>query len=315
MRIGCLAAGLVVCALSVARADVDIQKADTAFDDAQRLKAAGQVDQACAKFKESLSFNPNAVGTMLNVAICYQDAGQIGSALKLFTETRDRAKEQSVTPFVTEAEQHIQQIGADVPYVNIVLVQNTPDTKVVVNDQVIAIKADGTASVPVDPGLVSIIVSRPDHIPFEKKLDLVKQQHENVKVDPLKGGVTINRGRRRLGQILTIGGAAVALFGFGLAVHEHSEWSTAIKGCSYRPTAMPSGWYCADVGSDPNTQYYTSSNNAYQLGNVATGLAIGGVVVAAVGGYLWFFGPHEEKLAVVPRIDPGQAGIAAVGRF
>ena len=49
--------------------------------------------------------------------------------------------------------------------------------------------------------------------------------------------------------------------------------------------------------------------------NLGTGIGIAGLAVAGIGGYLWFFGPHEEKLAFVPRLDPQQAGIVALGRF
>src|SRR6266550_531597 len=100
MRTGLLAVGLVVFAATSARADVDIPTADKTFDEGQKLK-------------ESLGYNPNAVGTMLNVALCEQQAGHIGTAMKLFSEARDRGKEQNLGEHVKLAEQHIAEIAAD----------------------------------------------------------------------------------------------------------------------------------------------------------------------------------------------------------
>lgn len=309
MRIGYFAAGVLACAVAsapVARADVNLAKADAAFDDGQKAKDAGNLELACKKFRESLDYNSNAVGTMLNVALCEMDAGHIGTALKMFTEVRDRGQEQNMGPYVHLAEERIAQIAPDVPYVNLELVENTPDTKVVINDQVVMVKTDGTASLPVDPGLISIIVSRPDRVPFEKKLEIKKQQKEKVRVEPLKHAVTITSGRRRFGKILTIGGGVLALTGVGLGVYANHDWNNAIQTGHCK---NPSGtWQCPG-------DLFTRTNNDVTYASVGTYVGVGGVALAAVGAYLWLFGPHDEKLAFVPRLDPEQAGIVALGRF
>jgi tetratricopeptide (TPR) repeat protein len=307
MRLGLFAVGLVAWAAATAHADVDIAKADAAFDAGQKLKDAGQLDQACAKFKESLGFNPNAVGTMLNVALCEQQAGHIGSALKLFTEARDRGEEQNLGEHVKLAKQHIAEIAADVPFLAVSIVQRTDDTRLVVNDEVVTIKPDGTASTPIDPGLVTVIVSRPGRVPFEQKIDVKKGEHPVVRVERLKLPVTINNGRRRVGQILTYGGAGLAVAGLGLALWAQNDWHGYFD----------SGACHVDAGHRNvcNSDVLDKTQRDYTLGTVGTGVIIGGVAVAGIGAYLWFFGPHDETLAFVPRLDPEQAGIVAIGRF
>jgi hypothetical protein len=60
------------------------------------------------------------------------------------------------------------------------------------------------------------------------------------------------------------------------------------------------------------------ANNDHVLGNIATGIGIGGLVVAAVGAGLWYFSPNHERppyVTVVPAIAPGQAGFVAAWRF
>lgn len=314
MRTGLLAVGLVVFALGTARADVDIAKADAAFDEGQKLKDKGQLEEACAKFKESLSFNPNAVGTMLNVALCQQQAGHIGSALKLFSEARDRGKEQNLNEHVKLAEQHIAEIAADVPYLAVAIREPSADTKLVVNDEVVQLKPDGSASIPVDPGLVTVIVQQPGRVPFETKLDIKKGDHPVVAVEKLKLPVTINKGRQRIGKVLTFGGAGLVVLGIGLGLVADHQYNKALNATDElgKKRCMQIGgtgpYYC----SDPS---YTDSNQALVLGNVGTGVIVGGVVVAGIGAYLWFFGPHEERLSFAPQLDPEHAGIVAFGRF
>jgi tetratricopeptide (TPR) repeat protein len=314
MRTGLLAVGLVVFAVATARADVDITKADATFDEGQKLKDAGKLDEACAKFKESLTYNPNAVGTMLNVALCQQQAGHIGSAMRLFTEARDRGKEQNLAEHVKLAEQHLAEIAADVPFLAVAIREPSTDTKLVVNDEVVPIKPDGSASIAVDPGLVTVIVQQPGRVPFETKLDVKKGEHPVVQVEKLKLPVTINKGRRRIGKVLTYGGAGLALVGIGLALAADHNYNNALdsvdstgkKRCVQKMGTGP--YYCSDPA-------YTDSNQALVLGNVGTGVIVGGVVVAGIGAYLWFFGPHDEKLAIAPQLDPEHAGIVAFGRF
>lgn len=305
MRTGLLAVGLVVVSVSGAWADVDIEKGDAAFAEAQKLNDAGQLDQACAKFKDALSYNPNAVGTLLRVAICDQQVGRIGSALKRFTEVRDRAKEANLVEFVKLAEQHIAEISADVPSLKVSIVERTNDTKLVVNDEVVLIKPDGSASIPVDPGAVTMIVSRPGHIPFEQKLEVTKGQHPEVRVDKLRLPVTVNRGRKRVGQILTIGGVGLAATGLGLGIW---AWRSYKHNTSFCGAQQSDGYHCADP-------YYSDANTAVTVGSVGTYVGSAGLVVAGIGAYLWFFGPHDERLAVAPQLDPEHAGIVAFGRF
>jgi hypothetical protein len=304
MRSGLLAVGLVAGLASAAHADVDIEKGDAAFAEAQKLKDKGELDEACAKFRDSLSYNPNAVGTLLNVAICDQQHGRIGSALKRFTEVRDRAKEASLTEFVKLAEQHISEISNEVPSLKVALAERTDDTKLVVNDEVVLVKPDGTATIPVDPGSVTVIVSRPGHIPFEQKLDVQKGQHPEVNVGKLRLPVT-NNGRRRIGQILTIGGVGLAATGLGLGLWAWHSYKDNVKHCG---AEQPDGYHCQDP-------YYSDSNTAVTVGSVGSYVGGAGLVVAGIGAYLWFFGPHDERLAFVPQLDPEHAGIVAFGRF
>jgi hypothetical protein len=306
----CLGVALLVAA-SVARADdkpavktIDVGAADAVFAEAEKLKEAGQHEQACEKFRESLRINPNAIGTILNVAICDQDDGKIASALVLFEAARDRGTEQALAQHVALAKERIAQIAQDVPYLAVAIADRAPDTQLAVNGQAVELSADGTASVPVDPGTVTVLVSQPGRVPFETKLDVKKAEHKVLTVPKLRLPVTmtINKGRKRVGEILAIGGAGLFVAGAGVGIYAVHDWYQAWRGCNHAANAC-------------NPSLSSRTNNDVTIGDVGTGIMIGGAAVAAVGAYLWFFGPHDERLAFAPRVDAQQAGIVAFGRF
>ncbi len=304
-----LGLGLIVVVLSfgVARADIDIAKSDAAFEEGLKLKDAGKLDAACTKFKEALKFNPNAVGTMLNVAVCDEQTGHIASAYKRFKEARDRGREQNLGEQVKLAEQHIAQLEPDMPYLAIAFAETTDDTKLVVNDEDVPVKDAG--GIPVDPGLVTVVVTRPGHVAYEQKLTIEKKEHKAVAVPKLGLPVTVNKGRRRIGQILTIGGGAAIVTGITLGLVARSHYNDAFhKYCT--PAMAGQSMPTCDATGQPKIE------SALQLGDFGTGFGIGGAVLAGVGAYLWFFGPHEEgKVAFGPHYDGHEAGFYAVGSF
>lgn len=301
--------GWIVVLSSTAYADIDMDRADAVFAEGQKLKDAGKQTEACEKFRESLAINPNAVGTMLNVAICDQAAGKIGSALRLFKDARDRGTEQRLGEHVKLAEQHIGEIEADVPYLAIVIAEPSDDTKVVVNNTVVAVQADGSASLPVDPGTVSVIISRPGRVPFEKTLTIERKEHPVLSVPRLRMPVTINKGRKRIGQALVIGGAGLFVIGSAVGLYAVHDYNSLIDNPAYCNKATH------QCNNDPPKNAYDATNRDVTLGWVGTGVGATGVLVAGFGTYLWLFGPKDEKLAFAPRLDAREAGIVAFGRF
>src|SRR5678815_1809900 len=94
-----VAVTIVVASYGVAaaqKAEDDPTKADKLFEEGQKLKQEGKTTEACTKYEESLRFNHNAVGTLLNVALCAEEAGKVATALKYFTQARDLAREHNL---------------------------------------------------------------------------------------------------------------------------------------------------------------------------------------------------------------------------
>jgi hypothetical protein len=316
MRIARWLSQLAIAALALpaggAAADPQIDRADQLFAEGKALFASNLI-QACAKFDESLHYNPAAIGTLLNVALCDEKLGRIASAVDRFTEARDRAKEQGLTQHVRAAEQHIAALEPDVPHLSIKLSEQLSDTTVLIDDRVIA--PDALASIAVDPGERVITVSAPERLPYRTTLIVDKAEHQDVVVPALARSVTITSSRRRIGQITAIIGGAAVGTGIGLGLYArhlyHAQFGHAAPG---------DGRCNDDLVCERDGLKQTQ--RARTLANVATIVGVTGIAVAGVGAYLWFRSPRgappdagDRKLTVVPQLAPDTVGLAALGRF
>lgn len=69
----------------------DREHAERLFQEGRELMQKGQLDEACARFAESLELEP-AVGTLLNLASCMERSGRVPRACELYAEARDLSK-------------------------------------------------------------------------------------------------------------------------------------------------------------------------------------------------------------------------------
>jgi hypothetical protein len=69
----------------------DVAVAQALFDQARRLMAAGNYAEACPQLEESQKLDP-ALGTVLNLADCYEQQGRIASAWSHFLEAQGMAR-------------------------------------------------------------------------------------------------------------------------------------------------------------------------------------------------------------------------------
>lgn len=90
---GWLASGfalVVTFGASSGRAD-DSAAAQALFDQAKKAMAAQNLSEACPKFEESYRLQ-EAMGTLLNLADCYERAGQLAAAWSKFLELASKAR-------------------------------------------------------------------------------------------------------------------------------------------------------------------------------------------------------------------------------
>ena len=170
----------IVAATGVACAD-DPQKADELFAAAQKLRDQGRTREACDAFAESLRHNPNAIGTILNIARCAEESGKLASAVRVFTDARDRAREQHLALQQRVAEEHLAALEGRAPHLAIAFAEPpTLDTRLVVGDRTIEIAS--ARDILVDPGTVKIVVSAPGRISFETSVTIAEPEHKALAV-------------------------------------------------------------------------------------------------------------------------------------
>jgi len=290
-------------------ADPQIARADELFTEGKALLASNLI-QACDKFTESLRYNPAAIGTLLNVALCDEKLGRIASAVARFTEARDHAKEQGLPEHLRAAEDHIATLLPGVPHLAIQLSQPLPDTTVLVDDQVVA--PGSLADIAIDPGERVVVVNAPDRLPYRTKLVIARAERRTLVVPALARSVTVTSSWRRIGQISTVTGAV----GFGVSV------GLAIYGKRLRDRQIDERHCTLNGGHtyscDPVGQ--PSIDRARAYGNTATVVGGIGLALAAVGAGLWIFAPSSSdgeagKLVIVPELTGDGVGVAALGRF
>lgn len=73
-----------------AQSAADKAAAEALFDEGKRLREAKRYAEACPKFADSQKLDP-AVGTLLNLALCYKENGQTASAWSTYREAAAQA--------------------------------------------------------------------------------------------------------------------------------------------------------------------------------------------------------------------------------
>jgi hypothetical protein len=310
-----LGVALVATAAGTARADEahadDASAADLKFEEAMKLRDQGKIQEACARFDDSLALNPNAIGTILNVARCAEDAGKTGTAVRWFTEARDRAREQNLKPQMKAAEDHLAKLVDHVPHLAIAFAEPLPpDGKIVVDGRMIDNKQTGDLIV--DPSDVKVVVSAPGRVPWETTVRFSPKgdhEHQAIAVPKLGYPMTIKNTRRTVGRVLVGSGVAAVAGGIVIGLVARSKYRNATaSGCSDIPGTSLRACDEATLGA---------ANTARTIGNIGTVVGISGLVLVATGATLWWLSPKrdEHAIAIVPTLTPTEAGVAAVGRF
>jgi len=313
-----VAFAIVVATYGVAIAqsgEEDAAKADKIFEEAQKLKQVGKTAEACKKYEESLRFNKNAVGTLLNVALCDEESGKVASALKLFTLARDLAREHNLAEHRKAAEEHIAKLQSQVPHLGIAFADIASGMKVVIDDEAVPVEKAGDFGI--DPGSHHIVVSAPGRVSYEATVTIEPGKPATLTVPKLGYPVTVKRTRVTVGKIMTFTGAGFVAGSIVLGIVAKIQYENQFKSQDGNPPhCMPAMM----EGELPKCDVdgFNKTGNARTLGDVGTAFAIGGGVVAAVGAYLWFFAPKEQperNVAIVPQLDSESVGVAAIGRF
>ena len=174
LRVRCIAF-LLAAGLSAAAIDAHAEPseggaaaAESLFQEARKLMEAKRYSEACPKLVASQKIAP-AVGTLLNLADCYERAGQLASAWARFHEAIALAQRLGRADREKTAKERADKLEPRLIKLTIVSQDKDVDVKLVGN--VLDAAALGTP-VPVDPGKHAIEASAKGKKPFSTTVDV-----------------------------------------------------------------------------------------------------------------------------------------------
>ncbi len=177
-----LASGGALCAslTTPARASgSDPVTADALFREGRRAADSGHYTVACARFEQSNKLDP-APGTLLNLADCQENLGQLTRAWRSFRELYDELP--ASDPRRAIAETRASALERRMPKLRILLVSQVPAT-VTRDDAVVPGSELGVLAV-VDPGRHTIVVTSPGRQDRRYEITTADGQDVELTVSP-----------------------------------------------------------------------------------------------------------------------------------
>lgn len=304
--------------IATANADVpsDVAaQAEALFQEARTLMANGQYAEACQKLRASQDLDPG-YGTLFNLAECLSKEGKTASAWAAFHEAAGMAEKSDQQDRVEKANRYAAELEPQLFRMNITVTTEVPGL-VVTRDGVPVARAIWGAALPVDPGKHKVEATAPGKMPWKAEVETVGAGGTLTVAVPMlldvgtrDSGVSSKQepagsGRRTIA--IVTGGLGVASFAtgsllFGLA---SSKWSNAQENHCRTPTLC-------------DAEGVALAGDAKTFADAATGLLVGGAVLAGVGVVLFATAPRGGKPQSTLLVRPlmGQTnGVVLAGDF
>jgi len=301
--------------------------AEALFGEGKRLMDQGKFGEACPKFADSQKLDPG-VGTLLNLARCYQKNGQTATAWSTYKEAAAAARNAGQAERESVARREASALEPTLPKLTIAV---SSDAAALPN---IEVRLDGASlprglwgvAAPVDPGEHLIEARASNKKSFSRKTQVVAKSSVTVTIPALSDGsgsdvaavseahesapagestspAPTTHGKSSQGVIgLVVAGAGVVAIAAGSAMALSAKSSydgVPADQCD------PSG--CNDVGFD-------TRQNARDKAGVAT--IVFGIGAAAVvgGGVIWLTAPSSSKTGSAS-LGIGPSGMSLRGSF
>ena len=159
-------------------------EADAVFHEARRLLANGSIRAACDAFARSHELLPRH-GTLLNLAVCLEQQGDLVSAFHRFEESLSAAISDGRADRQELARIHIEELRAKLAWLSVRLRGQDPATDVEVSCDGVAIEKDSNAPIAVQPGSHVVKASAKGRRPFEATITIAAGTSETVRIPTL----------------------------------------------------------------------------------------------------------------------------------
>jgi serine/threonine-protein kinase len=323
----------IVASVAIANAQPTeaVKRADALFNEGRALVDAGKFSEACPRFEESQRLDPG-LGTLLNLAACYESVGRLASALTAFRSAEEQARaagpgekkrEQAAADRARSLESRVARLTI------IVAAGERPSGFLVTRDGVPVPALDFGRRIAVDPGTVVIEATATGFESFRAEVmvdvatgtqvvDIPALAPRNGGEDrggggdggggdgggPVGGDTGGGSGGRKTFALVAVGGG-VALLGAGVALGFTAKGKYDDVACT-AGDGPPTG--CSPAELDAIDSARTRGN----LGTIVGGV---GVVAIVAGAVLYLTAPAQRAVAVSPVVSDREVGVAFSGRF
>jgi serine/threonine-protein kinase len=185
-----IAAAIAAVALTTspcARAQSDNRvAAEDLFQQARKLLEAGRYPEACEKLAASQHLDP-AVGTLVNLAHCYEKVGRTATAWETYREAARAAHQAGQTERERTASKSADALEPALPRLTVQVTPQRGDVKPdVTRDGVSVVPEIWGTAVPVDPGDHTLAASAPNRKPWTMTIHVGPRGQETVSVPALE---------------------------------------------------------------------------------------------------------------------------------
>jgi serine/threonine-protein kinase len=301
-RIALVALVVSVACFVPAMARADAAAARALFDDARKLAASGAFQAACPKFEESYKLDPG-MGTLFNLADCWEHLGKTASAWVRFREVADAAGRAGQADREKIARSRAAALESKLS--RMIVQVKAPSGVEVTKDGVAFGSAQWDTPIPVDPGAHTVEAKASGKLPWNQTVEVPPNGSTTVVVPPLEPAPP-EKTAKAAGAAVSVGTtvpsadtgapstasswngqktAAVILGGVGVAAGVFA----VIKLVDYNDKVDSANGICKDACREPaNTQAKSILDDARSVRTQAiVAGAIGGASLIG-GAVLWF---------------------------
>ncbi len=291
--------------------------AEALFNEGRSLMSSGRYDEAVAKLKASQNLDPG-LGTLLNIAECYERLGRTASAWAQYREIVSLARQAGAKEREDLAEQKSRELEPKISKLAINLKPGAGDASdmTITRDGEVVSAAELAVAIPVDPGKHVIEVSAPGKEPWSLSVEIgegsstkaveipvLTDASGSTPAPPAAGGETTPATTSDSGstqRVLGIVAGGIGVVGIGLGsffgLKASSTWSDAKSHCRSYP------YDCGDEGT-------SLQKDAKSQATISTiGFIVGGVGLAG-GAVLYFTAGSSKKESVAVGIGPSSVSL------
>lgn len=275
-----------------ARADGEsAAAAENLFVRARALMDGGDASAACPLFAESERLDP-AVGTLLNLAECYEAVGRVASAWAAYRDMETLATRRGQSLRAEHAASKARELEPKLPYLTVsVAPRDRAPGLVVKRDAAPIAEAVWGVSIPVDPGRHHVVAHAEGHVDWDAWETVGLGEKKGIVVPPLAVASKPVAPRASSGSFAKPFGAT--LLGIGAAGVAAGLAFGAVALADDRTARAD---HCSAIDCDARGVELQS--RAHDWATASTAVFFAGLGVATIGLVVWLLSPRSANVAL-----------------